>query len=82
MDASEYWIARWSLSSGAHSRDPVAGDDGGEYGTSVFITYTLAFPRRVAPELCMIRSARTKGVGNAGCPMHPQPRVVSSKHAR
>jgi hypothetical protein len=26
-DASEYWIARWSLSSGAHSRDPVAGDD-------------------------------------------------------
>jgi hypothetical protein len=27
-DASEYWIARRSLSSGAHSRDPVAGDDG------------------------------------------------------
>jgi hypothetical protein len=23
----EYWITRWSLSSGAHSRDPVAGDD-------------------------------------------------------
>ena len=23
----EYWIARRSLSSGAHSRDPVAGDD-------------------------------------------------------
>jgi hypothetical protein len=28
IDVSEYWIARWSLSSGAHSRDPVAGDDG------------------------------------------------------
>src|SRR5882757_3813136 len=25
--ALEYWIARRSLSSGAHSRDPVAGDD-------------------------------------------------------
>ena len=24
---SEYWIARRSLSSGAHSRDPLAGDD-------------------------------------------------------
>jgi hypothetical protein len=28
IGASEYWIARWSLSSGAHSRDAVAGDDG------------------------------------------------------
>ena len=27
-DASEYWIARWSLSSGgAHSRDPLARND-------------------------------------------------------
>jgi hypothetical protein len=24
----EYWIVRWSLSSGAHSRGPVADDDG------------------------------------------------------
>jgi hypothetical protein len=23
----EYWITRWSLSSGAHSRDPLAGND-------------------------------------------------------
>jgi len=23
----EYWIARWSLSSGGASADPVAGDD-------------------------------------------------------
>jgi hypothetical protein len=22
-----YWIVRWSLSSGAHSRDPLADDD-------------------------------------------------------
>src|SRR5258705_835188 len=27
-DASEYWIARRSLSSGGHSADPLAGDDG------------------------------------------------------
>ena len=25
---------------------------------------------------------KTEGVGNAGCPVHPQPRVVCSKHAR
>jgi hypothetical protein len=28
IHASEYWIARWSLSSGGHSADPSAGDDG------------------------------------------------------
>jgi hypothetical protein len=27
ISVSEYWIARRSLSSGAHSRDPLAGDD-------------------------------------------------------
>jgi hypothetical protein len=26
----EYWITRWRLSSGAHSRDPLAGDYGEE----------------------------------------------------
>jgi hypothetical protein len=25
---------------------------------------------------------RTEGAGKAGCPMHPRPRVVCSKHAR
>jgi hypothetical protein len=38
VDVSEYWIARWSLSSGAHSRDPVAGDDGRRYGLSIHQT--------------------------------------------
>ncbi len=71
---SEYWIARWSLSSGAHSRDPVAGDDGEECSASVFIKHTFAFPRRVAPELCLNVPPK-EGAGNAGCPMHPQPRV-------
>jgi hypothetical protein len=27
-NTSEYWIARWSLSSGGHSADPLADDDG------------------------------------------------------
>jgi hypothetical protein len=27
-EAAEYWIARRSLSSGGHSADPLAGDDG------------------------------------------------------
>jgi hypothetical protein len=27
-DTSEYWVARRSLSSGGHSADPLAGDDG------------------------------------------------------
>jgi hypothetical protein len=26
----EYWMPRWSLSSGARSRDPLAGHDSGE----------------------------------------------------
>jgi hypothetical protein len=37
IDASEYWIARRSLSSGGHSADPLAGDDGGECGAFLFI---------------------------------------------
>ena len=39
--------------------------------------YDSAFSRRDAPELCRKFAAlETEGVGNAGCPMHPQPRVV------
>jgi hypothetical protein len=33
-------------------------------------------PRRDAPELCMnLPPYKTEGVGNAGCPLHPQARV-------
>src|SRR5882757_5452739 len=35
IDASEYWIARRSLSSGGHSADPLAGDDGCGYGAVI-----------------------------------------------
>src|SRR5258706_6775507 len=43
-------------------------------------TYDSAFPRRDSPELCMIQFRPTKGVGNAGRPVHPQPRVEKSNH--
>jgi len=36
--------------------------------------HTSAPSRRAAPEVVPIRFAQ-EGVGNAGCPMHPQPRV-------
>jgi len=39
-------------------------------------TCESAISRRDAPESCMDPSPRkTEGVGNAGCPLHPQPRV-------
>ena len=38
------------------------------------------FPRRdVASGLCKKRPLRAEGAGNAGCPMHPQPRVRMKK---
>src|ERR1019366_468918 len=37
-------------------------------------THAFAFPRRIAPGLC-INLPPKEGVGNAGCPVHPQPRV-------
>jgi hypothetical protein len=40
----------------------------------------LAFPRRVAPEL-LIDPSPDEGVGNAGWPAHPQPRVEKITHA-
>ena len=43
--------------------------------------HTFAFPRRDAPELCMNRCPK-EGVGNAGCPLHPQPRAQCRKHTR
>ena len=68
-EAAAYWMPRRSLSSGAHSRDPLAEHDGG--GTRA---RALAAP--IAPELCKDNvPRRNKGAGKAGCPMHPQPRT-------
>src|SRR3977135_1496912 len=38
--------------------------------------YEFTISRRDAPELCMNLSPK-EGVGNAGCPLHPQPRAQS-----
>src|ERR1700724_1629561 len=38
-------------------------------------TYEFPFPRRAAPELCIYLPPPIEGVGNAGCPLHPRPRV-------
>jgi hypothetical protein len=67
-----------SLSSGAHSRDPLAHPG---YDREC----NFSFSRRTAPELCKIvhpqkvrgrvRPSR-EGAGNAGCPMHPWPQKM------
>ena len=45
------------------------------------IGYASTFPRRDTPELCRNFSPQKReGVGNAGCSVHPQPRVQSRKH--
>src|ERR1700716_2516788 len=38
--------------------------------------YEFTIARRDAPKLCMNLSPK-EGVGNAGCPLHPQPRAQS-----
>src|ERR1700682_1157727 len=44
--------------------------------------YDSAISRREAPEfLSEHRPSRTEGAGNAGCPMHPQPRVRNLSEA-
>jgi hypothetical protein len=37
--------------------------------------YDFAISRRDAPEVCIYLSPPFEGVGNAGCPLHPQPPV-------
>src|SRR3977135_3719634 len=61
------WIASRSLSSGAHSRDPLARNDDKS-------RHTFATSPRDAPEALLYLPPK-EGVGNAGCPWHPRPRV-------
>src|SRR5436190_7785246 len=83
----------WSLSSGRPEAGPVglAGTTWILYPSSDSIfeqpISNMAPHSRGAmrPRFCKNRSPRkTEGVGNAGCPMHPQPRVrmVSEAHER
>ena len=70
------WIASRSLSSGAHSRDPLARND------EKIQIHVLAAP--CARVVARNPSAQQRawgypkgGAGNAGCPLHPQPRARS-----
>jgi hypothetical protein len=56
-----------------------------------FVAALLAMTtKRISLHIPAARCARVvheffaprEGVGNAGCPLHPQPRVECSKHAR
>ena len=52
-------------------------------GANDGVNTRFAFSRRDAPEFC-INLPPKEGVGNAGCPLHPQPRVQidGRKHER
>src|SRR5947207_1988055 len=72
-----------SFRDGALAPDPESRDSGFDASHRPGMTgYDSAFPRRDAPEFCkIIRPKKTEGAGNAGCPMHPQPRVRNkTKH--
>ena len=45
-----------------------------QFSNSAAYRHSFAFPRHIAPELC-VNFSPNEGVGNAGRPMHPQPRV-------
>src|ERR1700744_4922326 len=68
LAAKKVWIASSrSLSSGAHSRDPLAPRNDRE-------TQFRDLAARCARAVEGI-ALKKEGAGNAGCPMHPQPRV-------
>jgi hypothetical protein len=50
------------------------GHDECVFASTSQVHMRLRASRRDAPELCMNPSPK-EGVGNAGCPLHPQPRV-------
>jgi hypothetical protein len=91
----EYWIARWSLSSGgaepvigrAFARpigaDPVAGDDECDCGAFAFIKHSFAIQRRDAPGLCMDLSPN-RGRGECRVPNAPAASraIVKQAHER
>src|ERR1700722_3239057 len=58
------------------------GDDDRRCGISTFIKHTLPHSRRAMRPSCAGIFRPKKGVGNAGCPMHPQPRARSVESTR
>src|SRR3984957_1187372 len=67
------WIASRSLSSGAHSRDPLARND---------VKMRVRDPAARSVRVVQKSFAPIEGAGNAGCPLHPQPRVRSVESTR
>src|ERR1700722_12587656 len=65
---ADRWIASWSLSSGAHSRDPLARNDG-RY------TFAISPPVFARAIHLLSRPLQSEGAGKAGCALHPRSRV-------
>jgi hypothetical protein len=73
-DASEYWIARWSLSSGSPKARPGGGRRRQEVWRVRICQTQLHDPAaRCARVVHEFFAQEKEGVGNAGCPLHPQP---------
>jgi hypothetical protein len=65
-----------SLGSASHTPTSISN-------SRIVFRHSFAISRRDAPEPCMHSSPhKTEGVGNAGCPPHPQPRVQSEGSTR
>ena len=65
------------MSRGVLDRPACAGHDNG----GAFKTRDSASSRRITPELCQqTRPRKSEGAGNAGCPRHPRPVCIGSKH--
>jgi hypothetical protein len=65
---AERWIASRSLSSGAHSRDPLARND-----VEAYVSDLAAWFARGLQIRCP--SFEIEGAGNAGCALHPRSHV-------
>ena len=68
--AASSWIASWSLSSGANSRDPLARNDG---KTQLRHLDTTSRSRRAFRASCCreLPALQSEGAGKAGCRSHP-----------
>ena len=69
------WIASRSLSSGAHSRDPLARNDEAEIRFECQTADTRPHSRGGRRPRFACRCPSKEGAGNAGCALHPRSRV-------
>ena len=69
VGVAEYWIIRWSLSSGGHSADPLADDDAENAACKKITIHHGIANRSVLPPLLMSTAAK---------PVAAKPRVPQS----